>query len=138
MQHPIKVLCVDDNELIADAIKRRLDREPDFEWLGWLPRASDLPGKAAACSPDVVVLDVDIPGDDTFRSVRDLAGACPTARVLMLSGHASREYVDRAVTAGAWGYLLKSEDTEAIIDAMRRVAQGVFVLRPELLGGFRR
>jgi len=133
MERPIRVLCVDDNELIAEAIHRRLRREPDFEWIGWLARASELAEVAARSMPDVVVLDVDIPGDDAFQAVRELARACPTARALMLSGHANRDYIEAAVAAGAWGYIFKSEDTDTIIDAMRQVAKGGFILRPESL-----
>jgi DNA-binding NarL/FixJ family response regulator len=126
-------MCVDDNELISEAIQRRLRREPDFEWVGSLKRASELAGKGAECRPDVVILDVDIPGDDTFQSIRDLAQTCPSARVLMLSGHTCREYVDLAVAAGAWGYLLKSDETDAIIHAIREVSQGGFVLKHDTL-----
>lgn len=138
MQRPIKVLCVDDNELISEAIQRRLRREPDFEWVGSLRRAKELPEKAAQTCPDVIVLDVDIPGDDTFQAIRDVAEVCPGARVLMLSGHTCREYVDMAVASGAWGYLLKSDETDAIIEALRHVARGEFVLKPDSLIEYRR
>lgn len=124
---------MDDNELISEAIQRRLRREPDVQWSGSLKRASELSAKAIECSPDVVILDVDIPGDDTFQAIRDLAVACPSARVLMLSGHTCREYLDLAVAAGAWGYLLKSDETDAIINAIRKVAAGGFVLTPDSL-----
>lgn len=119
--------------MIAEAIQRRLRREPDFEWVGWLPRASELLTKTEEWGPDVIVLDVDIPGDDTFQSIRDLGRVRPSVRVLMLSGHSCRDYVDLAVEAGAWGYVLKSDDTDTIIRAMRRVAHGEFVLHPESL-----
>lgn len=129
---------MDDNELIAEAIRRRLKREPDFEWLGWVGRASGLGEKAAECQPDVIVLDVDIPGDDSFKAIRDVGVSSPATRVVMLSGHACREYVDLAVAAGAWGYLLKSDGTDSIIDAIRGVAQGRFMLDPETLVELRR
>ncbi len=128
---------MDDNELIAEAIRRRLAREPDLEWVGWLPRAAELAEKCGDLRPDVVVLDVDIPGDDAFQAIREMARVCPSARVVMLSGHARREYVDQAVAAGAWGYLLKSDGTDAIIQAMRTVADGRFVLDPDSLFEFR-
>ena len=124
--------------MIAEALQRRLKREPDLEWLGWLPRAADLPAHAARCRPDVVVLDVDIPGDDVPGAIRALARTCPGARVLMLSGHAGRELVDLSVDAGAWGYVLKSDETGSIIDAVRDVAQGRFVLHPDSLIEYRR
>lgn len=137
MTRPIRLMCVDDNELIAEAIRRRLGREADFEWLGWLARASELPAAAERERPDVVVLDVDIPGDDSFAAIRQVARTSPSTRVVMLSGHARREYVDQAVASGAWGYVLKSDGTDAIIDAIRAVANGRFVLDTDSLFEFR-
>lgn len=124
--------------MIAEALRRRLGREPDLEWAGWFPRASDLCINAARTRPDVVILDVDIPGDDVFQSLRDLVRASPGTRVLMLSGHAGRELVELSVDAGAWGYVLKSDDTDSIIEAVREVARGRFVLRPDSLIEYRR
>lgn len=138
MRPPIRVLCVDDNEMIAEALQRRLKREPDLEWLGWLPRASEMPAFAGRQRPDVVVLDVDIPGDDVPAAIRELGRVCPSARVLMLSGHAGRELVDLSVDAGAWGYVLKSDETDSIIAAVRDVAAGRFVLHPDSLIEYRR
>lgn len=122
---------MDDNEWIAEAIERRLRRDGDFEWLGWLPSTQGLIDQAEAQRPDVVVLDVDIPGEDTFNAIRTLAARVPTARVMMLSGHIRSDYVDRAVAAGAWGYLSKNEDNSTIINALRQIARGEFVLGPE-------
>ncbi len=138
LERPIKVLCVDDNELIAEAIRRRLRRETDFEWVGWLPSASTLARTAEKECPDVVLLDVDIPGDDTFQSLKDLTVVHPAVRVLMLSGHSCRDYVDLAMASGASGYLLKSDETDTIINAMRQVVRGEVVLNPELLTEDRR
>jgi two-component system, NarL family, nitrate/nitrite response regulator NarL len=129
----IRLLCVDDNQWVAEAIERRLRREPDFQWLGWLPHAGELLEKAEALRPDVVLLDVDIPGDDTFDATERLVKARPEARVVMLSGHVKPDYVDRAIAAGAWGYICKSEENDAIIGALRRVVGGEFVLLPETL-----
>jgi DNA-binding NarL/FixJ family response regulator len=71
-----------------------LSREPRLEWAGWLPDAGELLGEEAhACRPDIVLLDVDMPGRDPFEAVTALAAVCPDVRVVMLSGHVRNELV---------------------------------------------
>jgi len=124
----IRVLCVEDNQLVADAIARKLDGDPDFEWLGWVSTSDALMEAVSRTPPDVVCMDLDVPGQDTFAMVRDLAEKCPAARVLILSGHIRQDYIDRALNAGAWGYLCKGEESRVIVDGIRRVAAGECVL----------
>ena len=125
---PIRVLCVDDNDFVAEAIQRRLRRETEFEWLGWLPDAAALIPEVRARKPHVVLMDIDMPGKDSFEALRELAAACPEARVIMLSGHVRKELIDRAFGAGAWGYVSKDADTGALLTAIRRVASGDVVM----------
>lgn len=125
---PVRVLCVEDNKLVADAMKRKLDPADGFEWVGWASNVDELIAAAARTPPDVVCMDLDIPGQDTFAMIRRLGQAAPSARVLVLSGHVRTDYIDRALDAGAWGYLSKGEDSAVIVDAIRRVAAGEFVL----------
>jgi len=125
-QTPIRVLCVDDNRLIADALERRLALEGSMEWAGWVEEPADLDAILRA-RPDVVVLDIDMPGCDPFDLVRRLAEAAPGVRVLMFSGHVRTDYIDRAIDAGAWGYVSKNEAIEDVLGAIRRVSAGEFV-----------
>lgn len=125
---PIRVLCVDDNDLVVDAIGVKLSLAGGFEWLGQLNDATDLAGEVQRRRPDVVLLDIDMPGRDPFDALVELTDRCPTVRVLMFSGHIRGELIDRAIDAGAWGYLSKHEETESIVTAIRRVASGEFVL----------
>lgn len=127
----IRVLCVDDNDFIAEAIMRSMRPHPEFEWLGWLPTATGLAARVREFLPTVIVMDVDMPGENAFEAVALLAAQQPQTRVLMLSGHARRDLVDRAVASGAWGYVSKDEDLSTVLDAVRRVAAGEFVLGPE-------
>ena len=128
---PIRVLCVDDNDFVAEAIERKLRREPGFEWAGWLPDTIDLTERVRQSGADVVLLDVDIPGRDSFEALAELSAGEPSIRVIMLSGHVRSDYIDRAVEAGAWGYLSKGEENDVILDAIRRVAAGGFALGNE-------
>ncbi|MBF0372035.1 MAG: response regulator transcription factor [Alphaproteobacteria bacterium] len=128
----IGVLCVDDNPMIADALSARLALEPDMALVGRLSDASTLLDTVGRVNPDIVLLDVDMPGRDPFDAVDELRTREPMVRVVMFSGHLRGELVDRAVEAGAWGYVSKNEGTEAIIDAIRRAAAGEFVMVPDI------
>lgn len=127
-QPKIRVLCVDDNNLVVDAIGIKLRLAGGFDWLGQLAHADDLTDEVEQRQPDVVLLDIDMPGRDPFAALEELTLRYPDVRVLMFSGHIRSELVDRAIEAGAWGYLSKHADTETIVSAIRRVAGGEFVL----------
>lgn len=128
----ISVLCVDDNDFVAEAIERKLKLERGFRWVGWRPSAVGLVGEVRELKPDVVLLDIDMPGADSFEVLAELASTCAGTRVIVLSGHVRRDYIDRAISNGAWGYVSKNEETRAILDAIRRVAAGEFVMGPEV------
>src|SRR5262245_53001407 len=90
------VLVVDDNDLLGEAVERWLSKSQRVRWLGWTSDAPLLPGLIAERRPDVVLLDVDIPGVDTFALVRRVSTEFPSVRIVMLTGHVRREYIDRA------------------------------------------
>jgi len=124
----IKVLSVEDNELVGEAIGRKLNGNPEFEWLGWVDNAEALYAAVRERSPDIVCMDLDIPGQNPFEMIRRLQVIAPNARVVILSGHVNPEYVDEAVNAGAWGYLSKAEDSRVIVETFRKIAEGNFVV----------
>ncbi len=127
----IRVLCVDDNDFVADALRRHLTPDRGFEWIGWMHTSIGLAEEVARCGPDVVVLDVDMAGPNVFEATDDLARRFPKAHVVMLSERVGSELIDRAIDAGAWGFVSKGDDAESIIDAVRGAASGSFVLRGE-------
>lgn len=124
----IKVLCVEDNQLVSDAIGRKLSGRAGFEWLGSAATLQELRKLLDRDSPDVVCMDFSMPGQDPFEMMEALAQGCPEARVLFLSGHASHDGIARAISAGAWGYISKGDDPRTIVDSIKRVASGEFVL----------
>jgi DNA-binding NarL/FixJ family response regulator len=127
---PIRVLSVEDNEFVADALARKLAGDPDFHWMGWVRSIEELDGKGRGAEgpPDVVCMDLDMPGQDAYQMIRFLQHAYPDCRVLMLTGHVDVDNIDKAIDAGAWGYLSKAEESRTIVDSIRRVADGHFVL----------
>ena len=79
-----------------------------------------------------------MPGKDPFQALSELSEVCPETRAIMFSGYVSQRLVDRAIEAGAWGYVSKHDADTTLISAIRRVAGGEFVLGPDVrqeLGG---
>lgn len=132
IENPIRILCVDDNELVCGALERKFTTDRGFEWCGSLPDASRLLEWAKEHRPNVVLLDVDMPGPDPVVVLRKLSTSLPEVRTVVLSGHISQSLLDRVFAAGAWGYLSKGDDSTTIVDSVRRVASGEFVLGPEV------
>lgn len=130
--NPIRVLCVDDNRFVAEAIELKLKSEGGFEWCGRLAGAERLVDEASRIRPDVVLLDIDMPGKDAFESLAELAAAHPEVRTVMLSGHVRRELIDRSLEAGAWGYVSKNDGVASIVAAIRQVAKGEVALGPDV------
>jgi len=130
-------MCVDDNELIGDAIQIKLDLAGRFAWLGQLTDASDLVNEVLRRQPDVILLDIDMPGRDPLDALRQLTEFMPHVRVLMLTAYVRRELIERAIEAGAWGYLSKYSGGEAIVGAIDSVARGEFVMGPGVASAYR-
>lgn len=124
----IKVLCVEDNQLVSNAIARKLTGRPGFEWLGSADTRESFLHLIERSAPSVVCMDFSMPGQDPFVMMDDLAAKHPHSRVLFLSGHVTHECIDRAISAGAWGYLSKGDDPKFIVDSIQRVAAGNFVM----------
>ncbi len=127
---PIAVLLVDDNAILAEAMSRVIGRDRRFRWVGWLETADTIVDYVRQHCPGVILMDVDMPGVETFELVRTLATACPKAKVVMFSGHIREEFADAAVDAGAFGYLHKDDEIEVLLDNLVRVNDGEVVLSP--------
>ena len=134
----IGILSVDDNPHVGDALRKRLSRIDGFQWDGWLPSADALVDYVSTRCPHIVLLDIDMPGKDPFEALAELVARCPDSRVLVFSGHVRRDLIQRATDAGAWGYVSKNDAEDSLIDAIRGVAEGEFVISDEvrlILGG---
>ena len=128
MTKPVGLVCIDDNPLVADALARRIALEPDFAWLGWLSGREDLVERVQSMEPDIVLLDIDLPGVDAFDLVSQLAERTPDTRVVMFTGFDRPEYLEQALARGAWGYISKDVSTQVLLDSLRRVSRGEVAL----------
>ena len=129
MNHPpLGLVVIDDNALALDALERWLSSGADLRWLG----GASHPDKALALisekHPDIVLLDVDMPGVDTFALLDQIGALHPGVKVVMFSGFVRSDYVERALAAGASGYVIKDEPFATTIDFLRRAAEGECVL----------
>jgi DNA-binding NarL/FixJ family response regulator len=129
----IRVLCVDDNQMVAEALQRRIQLESRFEWVGWMPGAEGLLEEVRKTRPHVMLIDIDMPGRDTFEVVHELAQVVPDARAMMFSGYVRGDYIDRAIEAGAWGYVSKNASIDEVLAAIEQVARGEFAMTAEAM-----
>jgi DNA-binding NarL/FixJ family response regulator len=120
----ISVFCVDDNACVLEALKLQLGRVSDMQWAGSAEHANGLLASVVHDCPQVVLLDLDMPGMDAFDAMVELNDLCPDARVLVYSGLLHRELVDRAIESGAWGYVVKTDSQHDLFEAIRAVASG--------------
>lgn len=132
MQRVIRILCVDDNEHVASAIRLKLEMIGGFSWVAHLPDATTLAAAVGEYRPDIVLLDLDMPGPNPLTVLREVVATYPQVRGMILSGHLTRELIEQSLDAGAWGYVHKGDDVRDIINAIQRVAAGEMALSPDV------
>jgi DNA-binding NarL/FixJ family response regulator len=120
----ITVFLADDHAVVRDGLRAMLDTESDIIVIGTASNGRDAVRQVTEVCPDVTVLDLVMPDLGGIEAARQIVTACPATRVVILSMHASQEYVLRALKAGACGYLLKESAGGDVIDAVRAVHEG--------------
>ena len=118
------VLLVDDHQVLRDAIKEILLRHPEFQVVGEAGSGPEAVTRCREMTPDLVVMDIGLPGMNGIEATGELARHCPRARVLMLSMFDDEASVLGAVRAGARGFVLKKACATELVDAMRTVVHG--------------
>lgn len=127
----IRVLVAEDMRVLRDALTALLVLEDDIEVVGEAERGDQVLALVAACAPDVVILDIDLPGVDGLTLARQIGTA--TAKVLVLSALDRPGVVREALDAGVRAFLPKGVSVDSLIDAIRRVESGELVIAPGLL-----
>lgn len=129
---PIRVLIIDDHTLFRSGIKLLLQRQSGFEVAGEAAGALEGVKLAKRLKPDVVLLDLHMPGISGLESIALLKEESPQSEILMLTVSEDAEDLLEALRNGARGYLLKNIETDFLLDALRRAAAGESVLSPSM------
>lgn len=136
------ILIIDDHQLFREGVKRILDFEKDFEVVAEGDDGEDAVRLVEQYHPDVVVMDINMPHMNGVEATTKLIERFPDVKVLILSIHDDESYVTHALKTGARGYLLKEMDADALIEAVKVVADGGSYLHPKvthnLLNEYRR
>ena len=127
-----KVLIVDDHPIVCEGLRQLIDQEDDLEVCGI---EDDVAGALEAIrrhEPDVVIVDLNLRGDDGLQLIRSAQNRTPQPRMLVLSMHEDGLYVERALRAGAQGYLTKQEASGRVLTALRDILNGEIYLSDRL------
>ena len=133
-RNPIRVFIADDHPVVRAGVVGLLGKEPDIKVVRATGDGGEVERLVAETAPDVLVLDVNMPGLDPIRVTRSLTRKRPSLRVLVLSAHSDEAYVTGLLSAGATGYVLKDEGPESLVGAIRAVARGESWLSQRIAG----
>jgi len=129
----IRVLLTDDHTLFRQAIRTLLSAEPDLEVVGEAQGAAEAVVLAQQARPDVVLMDIGMPGMSSFEATRQIRRDRPDTRVLFLSMYDDEDYLAECVEIGASGFVLKDSPAEQLLTGIREVHRGGSYLSPRLL-----
>lgn len=130
----IRVLIVDDHEVVRLGLRSLLEGQPGMEVVGEAASAAEAIALAETLGPDVVLMDIRLPGMSGVEACRQIKERNPRVRVLILTSYADSQLLTDAIVAGADGYVLKQVGSDALVTALRRVAAGENLLDPALTG----
>jgi two-component system, NarL family, response regulator NreC len=129
----IRCIIADDHELVRYGVRRLLEDAPDFIVVGEAGDASEALKLTLQHRPDLVLLDIGMPGMSSFEAGKFIEEHCPGSLIVYLTMHEDREYVQQAMRSGASGYLLKDTPTPMLLHALREVRRGQRSWSPQIL-----
>ena len=129
---PIRVVIVDDHPMVREGLRTMLD-DDGIEVVGEAGTTAEALREARRATPDVLLLDIELPDGDGLATLPELKRAVPGASVLIVTMHAERALVRRAIEMGASGYVLKGVGRRELLSAVRAVRAGESVMDPTLL-----
>lgn len=127
------MLVVDDHLTFAELLTSALDREPDLVSVGQAHTGADGVTLAREQAPDIVIMDVELPDMDGFAATEAILRDRPGTRVVVLTAHAAPEFVARAATSGACGFLPKDGSLQEMLGTLRSARPGSLAIHPSLL-----
>jgi DNA-binding NarL/FixJ family response regulator len=131
-----KVLVVDDHPVLREGLAQRINSERDLAVCGEAESARDALRAVANLQPDIVVLDLSLPNGHGLELIKDLKTLQPEVRVLVFTMHDESIFAERAIRAGARGYLMKQESPERLLEAIRTVLRGDYSVSEKASSAF--
>lgn len=128
----IRILLADDHTLLRQGLRRILSEDSALSVVGEAADGLEAVARARALVPDVVLMDVQMPGLNGIEATRQIRDACPETRIIMLTVSDKDADLFGALKAGARGYLLKNAEAQQVLEAIHRVAAGEAILPPTL------
>ncbi|KPV46794.1 chemotaxis protein CheY, partial [Kouleothrix aurantiaca] len=127
-----RLLLADDHRMFRQGLRELIERKTDFVVVGEASTGAEALELAAALLPDIMLLDIQMPGLDGVSVARQLAQTHPAIKLVMLTMYRQDQHVIEAVRAGVRAYLLKDADAEELIDVLERVQRGEAALDPSM------
>ncbi len=130
MAEPIRVLIADDHTIVRSGVRLLIESEPDMVVVGEAVEGEEAYQKAKMLQPDVILMDIAMPGMDGIAATHRIKAEWPHIQILVLTMHRSNEYFFEVLRAGASGYILKGAETDQLIHALRTVVDDEVFLHP--------
>lgn len=128
----LRILLVDDHEIVRLGLRALLSRYPEFDVVAEAQDAQEAIDMTLRCEPDIVVMDIRLPGKNGIEATRDIVALRPQTKVIMLTSHADDDVLFDAINAGAAGYVLKQIGSDDLVRALETVGRGESMLDPAL------
>lgn len=135
MNRKHRIFIVDDHALLRSALRALLSQDPDLEVVGEAGNGHDAIRSVAATMPELVLMDISMPGMNGIETIVDLKRRSPGVRLLVLTMHRADEYILASLRAGAEGYMLKEGTHEELLIAVKSILNGKTYLSPDVSGG---
>lgn len=129
----VRIIIVDDQPLIRESLHELLSDEPSFEVVAEFGSAQQAIEQAAALQPDIILMDINMPGLNGLAATRQLKKDYPSCDILMLTASDNQQFLREALFNGASGYILKNQDQQALVEAVKTVASGGSLINPQML-----
>lgn len=134
----ITVLLADDHQIVREGLRKILENETDIEVVGEAGTGRQAVAMAKKLRPAVVVMDIAMPLLNGIEATRQIFGAAPEIKVLILSAHSDDAYIEKATASGAAGFLIKQSSSDRLSEAIREVKKGTLVFCPAVARRLRR
>lgn len=130
----ITILLIDDHKIFREGVKRVIEMEDHFKVVGEGSDGIDALRLVEECQPDVILLDINMPNMNGVEATEEILRRSPSSKIIILSIHDEEAYVYKTLQCGAYGYLLKEMDVDALLEAIKVVADGGAFIHPKVTG----